>query len=326
MPEHYKEWYYEDLPPKPRRAAKLLGYETQQQWDDSEDVSWTTKDFTELSQAERQALRFLGWDPIDQLEDLWWEDVDDTTQEAARVLGWNEHKWDHDWALWDLPIEDRAWGDLTAEERRAARYFGYDGPTWDEEDPGDGSDYESADGEPFGGGKTSKKKKKKPSKPPKSSGGGGGTKLGGKAKPKFEESRMYGSRKGKEFDHRMHPRIKAITVRAGSVVDGISISYPGKTFSNGGTGGKAHTIELERGEWVTDVTVRATDDGIQALTLKTNKGQTLSAGGGGGLFGRKGEEFESSAPEGGQLCGIKGRESKSLDAIALRWGPVPKNL
>ena len=173
---------------------------------------------------------------------------------------------------------------------------------------------------------TSKKKKKKPSKPPKSSGGGGGTKLGGKAKPKFEESRMYGSRKGKEFDHRMHPRIKAITVRAGSVVDGISISYPGKTFSNGGTGGKAHTIELERGEWVTDVTVRATDDGIQALTFKTNKGQTLSAGGGGGLFGRKGEEFESSAPEGGQLCGIKGRESKSLDAIALRWGPVPKNL
>lgn len=137
---------------------------------------------------------------------------------------------------------------------------------------------------------------------------------------------MYGSRKGKEFDHRMHPRIKAITVRAGSVVDGISISYPGKTFSNGGTGGKAHTIELERGEWVTDVTVRATDDGIQALTFKTNKGQTLSAGGGGGLFGRKGEEFESSAPEGGQLCGIKGRESKSLDAIALRWGPVPKNL
>merc|ERR1719352_545951 len=91
------------------------------------------------------------------------------------------------------------------------------------------------------------------------------------------DARMYGSRKGKEFDHRMHPRIKAITVRAGSVVDGISISYPGKTFSNGGTGGKAHTIERERGEWVTDVTVRATDDGIQALTFKTNKGQTLSA-------------------------------------------------
>ena len=116
----------------------------------------------------------------------------------------------------------------------------------------------------------------------------------------------------------MHPRIKAITVRAGSVVDGISISYPGKTFSNGGTGGKAHTIELERGEWVTDVTVRATDDGIQALTFKTNKGQTLSAGGGGASSAGRGRNSRARPPKGGSSAALRG-------ANPSPWMPSPSD-
>mmetsp|Transcript_35735 Transcript_35735/g.72520 ORF Transcript_35735/g.72520 Transcript_35735/m.72520 type:complete len:165 (+) Transcript_35735:786-1280(+) len=159
--------------------------------------------------------------------------------------------------------------------------------------------------------------KKKPGK-------GSGKASKPKPKAKFGCTMLYGGDGGKEFDHRMHPRVKSITVRAGKVVDGITIEYNDGTKTSGGDGGgKGKTMTLVQGEFIVYVGVRA-GKVVQHLTFKTNKGQKLEAGGSGGmLLDKKGEDFECKAPAGSQLCGIKGREGNYLDAIAIRWGPIP---
>ena len=90
------------------------------------------KEFVELTHDEKQAMRLVGLEPIDKFHDIWWEDCDAVTKKAAETLGFDEHKWDHDYAIRDLPVEEKYWKELSEEQRKAARYFGYNRSTWDE--------------------------------------------------------------------------------------------------------------------------------------------------------------------------------------------------
>ena len=163
------------------------------------------KEFVELTHDEKQAMRLVGLEPLDKFEDIWWEDCDSVSKKAAASLGFDEHKWDHDYAISDLEVEDKYWKELSEEQRKAARYFGYNRSTWDEVDYDDDDSYASDDDEKLesgmenlnveaGGGK---KPNKKPGKP--------------KPKVQFGCTTMFGGDGGGEFDDRMHPHIKAIT-------------------------------------------------------------------------------------------------------------------
>ena len=301
------------------QAAKTLGYKTKEDWDESIDLPYMDKEFVELTHDEKQAMRLVGLEPLDKFEDIWWEDCDSVSKKAAKTLGFDEHEWDHDYAICDLEVEEKNWNQLSEEQRKAARYFGYNRSTWDEVDYDDDDSYTSDDDEKLesgmenlnveaGGGK---KPNKKPGKP--------------KPKVKFGCTTMFGGEGGGEFDDRMHPRIKAITLRGGKVIDGITILYSDGEKTHGGDGGGGHTIMLKDGEYVNYVKVKAGDKLVQHLTFKTNKGQELSAGGSGGLLlDKEGEDFECRAPPNNQMCGIKGRSGKFIDAIAIHWGPIPK--
>lgn len=286
------------------------------------------KEFVELTHDEKQAMRLVGLEPIDKFDDIWWEDCDAVSKKAAETLGFDEHKWDHDYAVRDLPVEEKYWKELSEEQRKAARYFGYNRSTWDEVEYDDDDSYASDDDEKLesgmenlnvGGGK---KPDKKPDKKP---GKGSGKASKPRPKVKFGCTTMYGGEGGVEFDDRMHPRIKAITIRGGKVIDGITILYSDGEKTHGGAGGGGHTMMLKDGEYVNYVKVKAGEKLVQHLTFKTNKGQELSAGGSGGLLlDKEGEDFECRAPPNSQMCGIKGRSGKYLDAIGIRWGPIPK--
>jgi hypothetical protein len=144
-------------------------------------------------------------------------------------------------------------------------------------------------------------------------------------------SLTYGGTGGGEFDDGLHTRVCRITVRAGKIVDGISIQYyNGIECSHGGTGGEEHKLFLPRGEFISQVTVRV-GRFLHSISFMTNMNQVFGPFGrkekarlGGIMFGDIGpsEEFVVTAPSGYMLRGVKGREGKFLDAIGFNWGPV----
>ena len=133
MPPHghnYSDDWWEDLPDKAKRAAKVLGYD-QESWDTDAPVPYDSQSFSECSYQEKQAAMYLHMSPIDKKLDLWWDDVDEETKKYAHVLGWDHHKWDDDWEIEDLPCEHWNWNDMTNEQQEAGRHFGYGRGTWD---------------------------------------------------------------------------------------------------------------------------------------------------------------------------------------------------
>ncbi len=80
-------------------------------------------------------------------------------------------------------------------------------------------------------------------------------------------------------------RIQSITLRGGSEVDAISITYVlvgGATItcSHGGTGGSAYTLTLAADEYITSVTGRS-GARLDQITFTTSYGRGISAGGSG---------------------------------------------
>lgn len=57
--------------------------------------------------------------------------IDAETKKAALALDWTQHKWDHDWELWDLEVDKKYWNEMTDEEKAGAMHFGYTHHTWD---------------------------------------------------------------------------------------------------------------------------------------------------------------------------------------------------
>jgi len=144
-------------------------------------------------------------------------------------------------------------------------------------------------------------------------------------KPSFSTTAFYGGTGGDAFDHGNRNRIVELAVRAGSVVDGITVKYPnGDVLTHGGEGGDAKSIFLADGEYINQVEVRA-GKVVQCLTFTTNKGRKLGPCGGKGSLlagGLAGEVSTVSAPSGCGLVAFKGRAGKYLDSIAFTWGPI----
>ena len=141
-------------------------------------------------------------------------------------------------------------------------------------------------------------------------------------KKKFSASEFFGGEGGAVFDDRNHRMVKKITINSGFIVQSIEITYEADiSVKHGGNGGKEHSLELGKDEYVNTVIVRHTNM-IQCLTFITNKGNKLEAGGKGRpILDKKGDETQIKAPLGLKLCGIMGRAGAGLDAIAFRWGP-----
>ena len=141
MPEHYNEWWWEDLPEKAKKAAKVLGYD-KDSWDEDKPVPYDSKAFVDCTKEELRAATFLHMKPIDKkLDPLWWSETDEETKKQAGILGWDQHKWDDDWKIHDLPCEHWYWKDMTNEQKAAAQYFGYSKATWDETGEDDEEDF-----------------------------------------------------------------------------------------------------------------------------------------------------------------------------------------
>lgn len=68
-----------------------------------------------------------------------------------------------------------------------------------------------------------------------------------------------GGKGGGAFDHwkeskQQLGRIMSITVRSGTLIDGLTVNYAGGySYKCGGNGGSADTIYLKEDEWITDV-------------------------------------------------------------------------
>ena len=143
---------------------------------------------------------------------------------------------------------------------------------------------------------------------------------------KLTSSPCFGGNGGTPFDDGYYNiRITRIAIRAGDVVDRISITYyNGKVTSYGGNGGQEGSITLEHGEYVTEIRVRARKV-VQCLTFVTSMGRQLGPCGGKGIlfWDSCGAEMVVKAPKGSMLIGITGRGGKFLDSIGFHWSPIP---
>jgi hypothetical protein len=111
-------------------------------------------------------------------------------------------------------------------------------------------------------------------------------------------------------------RIKSITLRGGSMVDGISITYvlqDGSTVkkSYGGDGGTATPpLTLADDEYITKVTGRS-GTCVDQITFHTSYARTISAGGTGG------NAFTIDPKVNRPIIGIFGRSGSLIDAIGV---------
>jgi len=318
---HYCDWWWEDLPESARKAATVLGY-SQETWDADEDVPYDHQSFAECTRNEKAAALFLGMPPLEDKLDVWWSEVDPETQKHAEALTYTQQFWDEDYYLEDLPCDAWYWKDMNEEQKAAARHFGYTPSTWDET----GEDvFETADGADVEvpAGKKDEKKEEGGKKT------GGGRKKQDKKKKdqgKYKVSRFLGGESGALFDHRNHRFIESIEVfTGGKIIDGLKVTYCNHAIHNAGTcSGKSEKFTLEKGEYIEKVEVRS-DQVVQELTFHTNKGKQHGPFGGHGrmLKDKKGGVHNLHAPRRDMcLCGFLGRQSKLIDALALRWGPT----
>lgn len=317
-----------------------MGYTTKEMWDEDQSVPFDTKPFVDLTLSEKRAAFFLGINVIDKKLNIWWEDTDAETKSAALAVGFTKETWDDDWRIQDFPIEHKHWKELTDEQRAGASHFGYTRITWDETGetefddddlpapklppPPKESKEENNDGEESSGSeseedeeedvqideaaKAAKKEEKKKKK---------------KSKKRFAASEFFGGESGSDFDDHNHKLIQKVVLRGGLTLDAIELTYEmGKTTKHGGNGGKEHSLELGKNEYINEVVVRHANL-VQSLKFITNKGNEVVAGGRGRpILDSRGEETTVKAPPGMKLCGIMGRDGKLVDAIAFRWGSV----
>ncbi len=127
-----------------------------------------------------------------------------------------------------------------------------------------------------------------------------------------------GGKPFEDFTEQAGFRISAITVRSGSRVDAIQVTYidaAGRLHQRprrGGGGGRSKVINLSEDEYVIAVSGSAPTSGrksnrIHRLDIVTNKGRKFS-------FGRgRGTNFKFE----GKVVGIFGRSGRELDAIGV---------
>lgn len=315
--------YWSELPEFAKTAAGVLGYD-QESWDADEAVPFDSKDFVDLTYNEKKAAHVLSIEFIEKKNDVWWEDVDEVTKGHAEALGWDEHKWDHDYQITDLECEHWYWSDMDSSQKEAAMYFGYCQETWDE--TGEEVTFDGSGSKPSR--KPNRRKPQKSNKADEEKKDDDDDDGKAKAKKTFKESRFYGGGAGASFDHRNNRFVKEIELYTSSIVNGMKVTYHGgRVMKNGHDGpvpvvGRTHTMTMASDEYIHTIVVRAAGT-IQELTFLTNKGQEFGPHGGKGrmMKDKEGEVTTVRAPNGYHLCGFFGRESKLIDALAFRWGP-----
>ena len=139
---------------------------------------------------------------------------------------------------------------------------------------------------------------------------------------------IEGGEAGTPFQDRARGRLAKVTVRAGSWVDSATCTWldargwedPGSV--RGGTGGEPQVLTLEPGESLVQVAGIIRGDGDEAvvgsLTFKTTR-RTV------GPFGEttEGRKFTLDAPEGREICGLRGRAGDYLNAVGILCRPIP---
>jgi hypothetical protein len=110
----------------------------------------------------------------------------------------------------------------------------------------------------------------------------------------------------------------SITIRTGSRVDAVSVTYTdGKVKSHGGTGGSAHTISgLDTDPVVSVYMCEGSKDGAERaghIKLTTLSGRTLSGGSGS-------SNCKTIAPSNKKLYGFYGRSGSEMDVLGTYWG------
>ncbi len=60
-------------------------------------------------------------------------------QEAAKVLGYDQAKWDNDETS---PVSEKSWDQLDEKEKEAVKTLGYEQATWDDSDSSSSSSSE----------------------------------------------------------------------------------------------------------------------------------------------------------------------------------------
>lgn len=347
--------WWSELPPKGKAAAKELGF-TPEIWDADEHVPYEEEKICDVTNMQKSAAMYLGENPIDKKCDIWWSEADPVTQKYAQIIGWDEHRWDHDWRIQDLPIEHKYWSELTDEEKEAAEYFGYCQVLWDEVSDdenlpnwGEGESKEAADDseeedeeeekkedepeivdeEVFSDEEESDEVEEVPDEEAAAAAGieKEEEKPTKKKKIVFKKSKPYGGMGGSPFTLGNNRHIEKLVIWADRhICHGIQI-----TVNNGQekmactADGKKHEIVFDDDEFITHVKVRSGKH-IQSLTFRTNMGRTIGPiGGKGWRFGhdKPGQEVSVPAPFKRQLCGFSGKGGLNLDSIIFHWGPVP---
>ncbi|HUQ59916.1 jacalin-like lectin [Lentzea sp.] len=111
-------------------------------------------------------------------------------------------------------------------------------------------------------------------------------------------------------------RVTAVSLRAGSRVDQVGLTFAdGTSFRHGGDGGTAQQLTLAAGEHLTSVTLHsAQHDGrtrIFFARFTTNTGRTLSGG------SETSGSVTYTAPPGFQISGFHGRAGSEVDSLGV---------
>jgi endonuclease/exonuclease/phosphatase family metal-dependent hydrolase len=118
-----------------------------------------------------------------------------------------------------------------------------------------------------------------------------------------------------------NPAVSKIGIRAASRVDQVNISLSnGTTFTHGGTGGDASSINLASGEYITSVKMcSGQKDGhtrVFYIKFTTSNGRALAGG------STTNDMVTYTAPSGWQIVGFHGRSGDELDKCGVIYAPV----
>ncbi|KAG1708875.1 hypothetical protein DVH05_022507 [Phytophthora capsici] len=140
--------------------------------------------------------------------------------------------------------------------------------------------------------------------------------------PDFQQSETVGGPHGNEFTDMSllaaGETVGSITIQAGKRVDGVSmvLSSPTKaSLTHGGTGGKANTLTLEPGEYISSMEAHwgkhRGHTRIFYLKFTTNTGRWVEGG------GKTEATATMTAPEGYQIGGFHGRSGEEIDSLGV---------
>ena len=138
-------------------------------------------------------------------------------------------------------------------------------------------------------------------------------------------STMVGGTQGGAFDDSSllpaAPQVKSITLRAGDRLDGISLLLrDGTTFTHGGSGGSAKTLELAQGEVFTYARLCSGEHDGSIRVFYARLGTSLGHEIAGGV--ETSTCTNLAAPMGHQISALYGRAGAEVDALGFVYTPI----